>query len=81
MTMLCYIRIYISAYTTTNLSCISFYFIFVYRMVILRSTTGLYGRPMIEIAYGKILFSLYRDCMGDDSSGRVVGVSTCCRPC
>ena len=52
-----------------------------YIMVILRSTTGPYGRPMIEVAYGKILFSLYWGGMGGDSSGRVVGVSTCCRPC
>ena len=43
--------------------------------VILRSTTGPYGRPMIEVAYGKMIFSLHRGCMGDDSSGRVVGVS------
>ena len=50
-------------------------------MVILRSTTGPYGRPMIEVAYGETLFSLNRGCMGDGSSGRVVGVSTCCRPC
>ena len=47
-----------------------------YVMVILRSTTGPYGRPVIEVAYGEILFSLDRGCMGDDSSGRVVGVST-----
>ena len=33
-------------------------------MVILRSTTGPYGRSMLEVAYGEILFSLYRDCMG-----------------
>ena len=52
-----------------------------YIMVILRSTTGPYGRPRIEVAYGEILFSLYRGCMGGDSLERVVGVSTCCRPC
>ena len=45
-------------------------------MVIISSTTGPYGRPMIEVAYGEILFSLHRGCMGEDSSGRVVGVST-----
>ena len=44
-------------------------------MVMLRSTTGLYGRPMIEVTYGEMIFSLYRGCIGDDSSGRVVGVS------
>ena len=42
------------------------FFLF-YFMVILRSTTGPYGRPMIEVAYGEILFSLHRGCMGDDS--------------
>ena len=55
---------------------ISFYF-----MVILRSTTGPYGQPMTEVAYGETLFSLHRGCMRVKSSGRVVGMSTCCRPC
>ena len=45
-------------------------------LVILRSTTGPYGRPRLEVAYGEMLCSLYRGCMGVDSSGRVVGVST-----
>ena len=45
-------------------------------MVILRSTTGPYGRPIIEVAYGEMLLSLHRGCEGDDSSGRVVRVST-----
>ena len=44
-------------------------------MVILRSTTDLYGRPVIEVAYGEMIFSLHRGCMGNDSLGRVVGVS------
>ena len=44
-------------------------------MVMLRSTTSPYGRPMIEVAYGKMIFSFHQGCMGDDSSGRVVGVS------
>ena len=44
-------------------------------MVMLRSTTGPYGQPVIEVAYGEMIFSLYQGCMGDDSSGRVVGVS------
>ena len=43
--------------------------------VMLRSTTGPYGRPVIEVAYGKMILSLHRGCEGDDSSGRVVGVS------
>ena len=47
-----------------------------YCMVILRSTTGPYGRLILEVAYGETLLSLHRGCMGDDSSGRVVGVST-----
>ena len=46
-----------------------------YMTVMLRSTTGPYGRPMLEVEYGEILFSLNRDCMKDDSSGRVVEVS------
>ena len=49
-------------------------------MVILRSTTGPYGRSMLEVAYGEILYSLHRGCM-ELSSGRVVGVSTWCRSC
>ena len=44
-------------------------------LVMLCSTTGPYGRPMLEVAYGELLLSLHRGCMGDDSSGRVVGVS------
>ena len=44
-------------------------------MVMLRSTTGPYRRPVIEVAYGEMVFSLHRGCMGDDSSRRVVGVS------
>ena len=50
-------------------------------MVILRNTTGPYGRPMLEVAYGEMPCSLHRGCMGVDSSRRVVGMSTCCRPC
>ena len=45
-------------------------------LVILRSTTGPYGRSIVEVAYGEMLCSLYRGCMGVDSLGRVVGVST-----
>ena len=33
-------------------------------MMIFRSTTGPYGRPIVEVAYGEMLFSLYRGCMG-----------------
>ena len=47
-------------------------------LVMLRSTTGSYGRPVIKVAYGKMISSLYRDCMGDDSSGRVVEMLACC---
>ena len=42
-------------------------------MVMLHSTTGPYGRLVIEVAYGEMIFSLHQSCMGDDSSGRVVG--------
>ena len=42
--------------------------------VMLRCTTGPYGRLVIEVAYGEMILSLHRDCMGDDSSRRVVGV-------
>ena len=44
-------------------------------MVMLHSTTGPYGRPVIKVAYGEMILSLHRDCMGDDSLGRMVGVS------
>ena len=47
-------------------------------MVMLRSTTGSYGRPVLEVAYGETLFSLHRGCAGVDSSRRVVGVSALC---
>ena len=33
-------------------------------MMILRSTTGPYGRPIAEVAYGEMLFSLHRGCIG-----------------
>ena len=44
-------------------------------MVMLRSIMGPYGRPVIKVAYGEMILSLHRDCMGDDSLGRMVGVS------
>ena len=44
-------------------------------LVMLRSTTGSYGRPLLEVAYGETLFSFHQGCIGVDSSGRVVGVS------
>ena len=47
-------------------------------MVMLSSTMGLYGRPVIEVAYGEMIFSLHRGCMRDDSSRRVVGMSAWC---
>ena len=47
-----------------------------YYMVILRSTTGPYGRPMTEVAYEEMLLSLHRGYMGVDSLRRVVEVST-----
>ena len=45
-------------------------------LVILRSTTGPYGRLIVEVAYGEKLRSLHRGCMGVDSSEKVVGMST-----
>ena len=70
-----YVYMYICIYTFMTTSWLSI-------LVILRSTTGPYGRPIVEVAYGEMLFfSLHRGCMGVDSSGRVVGVSTWCRPC
>ena len=65
----------LSGYT---LLCIyTFYdYVIVFVLVILRSTTGPYGRPIVEVAYGEMLRSLHRGCMGVNSSGRVVGVST-----
>ena len=46
--------------------------------IMLRSIIDPYGRPVIEVAYGEMIFSLHRGCMRDDSSGRVVGVSAWC---
>ena len=43
--------------------------------VMLRSTTGPYGRPVIEVAYREMIISLHQGCMGDDSLGREVEVS------
>ena len=44
-------------------------------MVMLCSTTGPYGRPVIEVAYGEMIYSLHHGYLGDDSSRRLVGVS------
>ena len=55
--------------------------VYFFILVIVCSTMGPYGRPILEVAYGEILFSLHRGCMRVDSSGRVVGMSTWCRPC
>ena len=44
--------------------------------VMLRSTTGSYGRPVIEVAYREMILSLHQGCMRDDSLGIVVWVST-----
>ena len=44
-----------------------------YVMVMLRSITGPYGRPMIEVAYGEMILSLHRGCIGDDSSEKWLG--------
>ena len=43
-------------------------------MVMLRSTTGPYGRPVLKVVYGEMILSLHRDCMRDDSSRRLVGM-------
>ena len=43
-------------------------------MVMLRSTMSPYGRLVIEVAYGDMIFSLHRGCI----SGRVVGVLAWC---
>ena len=66
-----YVLLYMYMYRYNHDYVMDFYF-----TVMLRNTTGPYGRPVIEVAYGEILFSLHRGCVGDDSSGRVVGVST-----
>ena len=47
-----YALIYIYMCLHDNDYVMDFYF-----RVILRSTTGPYGRPMIKVAYGKILFT------------------------
>ena len=71
-----YVLLYMYMYRYNHDYVMDFYF-----TVMLRSTTGPYGRPVIEVAYGEILLSLHRGCVRDDSSERVVGVSTWCRPC
>ena len=58
-------------------------------MMMLRNTTGPYGQPVIEVVCGRwyfhsteavweMILSFHRGCIGDDSSGRVVGVSAWC---
>ena len=40
--------------------------------VMLCSTTGPYGRLVIDVAYGEMILLLHWGCMGDDSSRKVV---------
>ena len=44
----------------------------------LRSTTSPYGRPVLEVAYGELLYFTPLRLYWENSSGRVVGVSACC---
>ena len=43
--------------------------------MMLHNITSPCGRPVIEVAYGEMIFSFHRGYMGDDSSKRVIGVS------
>ena len=65
-----YVLLYMYMYRYNHDYVMNFYF-----TVMLRSTTGPYRRPVIEVAYGEMIFSLYRGYLGDDISGRVVEVS------
>ena len=44
----------------------------------LRSTMGPYGRSVLEVAYGELLYFTPPRLYGENSSERVVGVSACC---
>ena len=46
--------------------------------MMLHSTTSPYGWPVIEVAYGEMIFLLHQGCMGVDSLGRVIGASAWC---
>ena len=74
-------RLYFIIYICIYMNLYVYDYVMVSVLVILRSTTGPYGPPILEVAYGEMLCSLHRGCMGVDSSGRMVGVSTWCRPC
>ena len=69
--MAMYFNIYVYSYSFVD----NDYDVDFHVTVMLRSTTGPYGRPVIEVAYGEMILSLHRGCMGDDSLGKVVGVS------
>ena len=69
--MAIYFNIYVYSYSYVDID----YDVDFHMTVMLHSTTGPYGRPVIEVVYGEIILSLHRGCMRDDSSGRVVGVS------
>ena len=57
-------RLYVIIHICVLLIVILSWIYFNWFMVILRSTTGPYGRSMLEVAYEEILFSLHRGCMG-----------------
>ena len=65
-----YFNIYVYSYSYVD----NDYDVNFHMTVMLHSTTGPYGRPVIEVAYGEMILSLHRGCMRDDSSGRMVGV-------
>ena len=67
-----YFNIYVYSYSYVD----NDYNVDFHVMVMLRSTTGPNGRPVIEDAYGEMILSLHQGCMRDDSSRRVVRVST-----
>ena len=67
-----YFNIYIYTYSFVDYD----YDVDFHVTMMLRSTTGPYGRPVIKVGYVEMILSLHRGYMGDDSSRRVVGVST-----
>ena len=59
-----YILLYIYVCVLVWLYIHDYVMVYFFILVILCSTTGPYGRPITEVAYGEIVFSLYRGCMG-----------------
>ena len=80
--MAIYFDIYIYLHTQMILNDMINYDMDFHRWVMLRSTTGPYGRPMIEVAYGEMMYFTPPRLYGREKLGKSGwGVDMMHRPC